>query len=1051
MPSKEEACLENSRPLRDDPFGQRYLRDECAVFDYNAWDDVDWPEEREAEIQRTIQAQLVDAVPESVSLGLLQNPKERWESFFETHSNKFFMDRKWLTREFPELFSRPQEDGLKVKVLDVGCGVGNTTIPLLESTEHLFMYSCDFSSKAVETLRNDKRIAAERCQPFVWDITEASQQKEVANGTLDFVLCIFVLSAVHPDRLRSAVLNLVELLRPGGMLLLKDYGRHDLTQLRFKSSRLIRPNLYRRGDDTLVYFFTTEEMDALFKEAGLEKIQNFMDKRLVVNRAKRNKKILLKLCCEVAKHRPWLQKLACRPAVKVFIARQNDKNPTRALVLIFELLFGKWKDKLPTGGGKDKQRLATLRGLKGVLQEEANLLQTESVSPESLVPSVFSASLLPRYVRVNTNRTSFSQAVEQLERDGWRLRRLKKGITPSKYRKLVSNLERPKVYADPHIDDLLIFPRGVDLHDYCLVVEGALILQDKASCLSAFVLQPEPGASAMDVCAAPGMKTTHLAAIMQNRGKIWAFDRDQKRVELMRQIIDKTGTNIVNEACIDFLRVNLLDAKYKKVKFVVVDPPCSGSGMAKRGEHFDEFEKPDEQRVKALANLQVMLLKHAFRLPSLQRLVYSTCSVHWPENEGVILEVLSIPAISNRFRLINALPQWRHRGQLGESGDTELENLRNSSRHRSAEVWRRAYLKDLFHRRQLLGPDPMKGRASEDNWNYPSEISALSHRLHIPEMDDTLIVQALTDKSYFTRKDLNNDGMGPLADDEGEEGRSSIAKDPSNDELVDKGLSVFRHILLAYLRAHWPVAPEEFIVCVASRIASMSALVELATQLGLHHVSTLLALVGAMEMAKARDFVRRLVLPRLYEVPLEDVLPFRHPFAVLTDYMRKWEGITDLEVRTIDSGAVLTATPFYEVAIYAEKKRIVGQHGGELPWVALDLAAQNGLLRLWRVSDQPRVFPFKFEEVYATRFDKAQQTNHRLRDVCGERTDLRLYTPDELARDPIDMTKMSKQYFTKIKPKVGIPHRRRQRHMFSRGTINRMSFRAFVKPTPHTI
>uniref|UniRef100_A0A183CDS7 SAM_MT_RSMB_NOP domain-containing protein n=1 Tax=Globodera pallida TaxID=36090 RepID=A0A183CDS7_GLOPA len=208
-------------------------------------------------------------------------------------------------------------------------------------------------------------------------------------------------------------------------------------------------------------------------------------------------------------------------------------------------------------------------------------------------------------------------ACYMLERDGWRLRRLKKGITPSKYRKLVLNLEPPKVYVDPHIDELLIFPRGVDLHDYCLVVEGALILQDKASCLSAFVLQPEPGASAMDVCAAPGMKTTHLAAIMQNRGKIWAFDRDQKRVELMRQIVDKTGTKIVNEECTDFLRVNLLDAKYKKVKFVVVDPPCSGSGMAKRGEHFDEFEKPDEQRVKALANLQVMLLKHAFRLPSL--------------------------------------------------------------------------------------------------------------------------------------------------------------------------------------------------------------------------------------------------------------------------------------------------------------------------------------------------------------------------------------------------------------------------------------------------
>ncbi|KAL3088661.1 hypothetical protein niasHT_023279 [Heterodera trifolii] len=96
--------------MRNDPFGQCYLRDECAVFDYNAWDDVDWTEEKEAEIHQTIQAQLADAVPESVSLSLLENPKDRWEAFFETHNNKFFMDRKWLSREFSELFVRPKDN-----------------------------------------------------------------------------------------------------------------------------------------------------------------------------------------------------------------------------------------------------------------------------------------------------------------------------------------------------------------------------------------------------------------------------------------------------------------------------------------------------------------------------------------------------------------------------------------------------------------------------------------------------------------------------------------------------------------------------------------------------------------------------------------------------------------------------------------------------------------------------------------------------------------------------------------------------------------------------
>lgn len=86
---------------------------------------------------------------------------------------------------------------------------------------------------------------------------------------------------------------------------------------------------------------------------------------------------------------------------------------------------------------------------------------------------------LPRYARVNTNLISSSGVVELLESDGWIVKCLKKGITPSKYRKLVTRLLKTKAYRDPHIDDLLIFPQGTDLHDSTLVKTGKLILQDK--------------------------------------------------------------------------------------------------------------------------------------------------------------------------------------------------------------------------------------------------------------------------------------------------------------------------------------------------------------------------------------------------------------------------------------------------------------------------------------------------------------------------------------------------------------------------------------------
>lgn len=97
---------QSKRPPRDDPFGQRYLRDEDAVFDYNAWDDVDWSEDREIEIQQTLQSHLASRVSEEEVQELLKTPEQSWDAFYETHSNKFFMDRKWLTREFPELFQK---------------------------------------------------------------------------------------------------------------------------------------------------------------------------------------------------------------------------------------------------------------------------------------------------------------------------------------------------------------------------------------------------------------------------------------------------------------------------------------------------------------------------------------------------------------------------------------------------------------------------------------------------------------------------------------------------------------------------------------------------------------------------------------------------------------------------------------------------------------------------------------------------------------------------------------------------------------------------------
>jgi 16S rRNA (cytosine967-C5)-methyltransferase len=204
-------------------------------------------------------------------------------------------------------------------------------------------------------------------------------------------------------------------------------------------------------------------------------------------------------------------------------------------------------------------------------------------------------------------------------------------------------------------------PQALRLVEYAPVrslpgyAEGWLTVQDESAMRAASALAPLPGWNVLDLCAAPGGKTTHLAELMENRGRIVACDVDERRLATVGELAKRLGISIVEPHLLTDKEAigrseprpsgsggasrSLTVASLTEFDAALVDVPCSNTGVLGRRPEVRWRLKPGD--LSELVPLQTRLLQQACALVRPGGVVvYSTCSIEPEENGGVVRSVL---------------------------------------------------------------------------------------------------------------------------------------------------------------------------------------------------------------------------------------------------------------------------------------------------------------------------------------------------------------------------------------------------------------------------
>ena len=174
-------------------------------------------------------------------------------------------------------------------------------------------------------------------------------------------------------------------------------------------------------------------------------------------------------------------------------------------------------------------------------------------------------------------------------------------------------------------------PNGIIDTEY--FEKGHFYVQDLGSILVSSFLNPRKDSSVLDLCAAPGGKTTHLSELMENTGEILACDKSKGKINLIKENAQRLGCKNISPMINDARVLN--DDFINKFDYVLVDAPCSGTGLYRKKPDIKWNKGIDD--LKELGKIQLEILNNAKEYVKDQGLLlYSTCSLSKMENEDVI-------------------------------------------------------------------------------------------------------------------------------------------------------------------------------------------------------------------------------------------------------------------------------------------------------------------------------------------------------------------------------------------------------------------------------